>query len=771
LPTGSPRRTRPAYCIATSSRATCSCRSGHAKLADFGLAKRTDDAGGSAHGTAAGVAIGTVAYMSPEQATGQSIDERSDVFSFGMLTYEILAGHSAFPGRSDLEVMRAILDSTPQPLPNDIPDALRDVVEKMLEKKPAERYQSMRDVAVDLRRVLRKTTSSGPTIASRSNTRPPRWLMWSIGAAAVVLVAAASIWYALPNDTRRQTLPRVAVLPFVDLNREANNQLLVDGLHEEILTALTDRAGDVVQVIPRTTMALYRDNTKTLSAVAAELRATHVLESTVRRDGEEVRLTLRLVDARSERPIWDKAYTRSTQISALQLQSEVASDVAAQLSARLSNRPTAAAKLSSDPEAAEAFVRATLKQVTLYGGSPEEAWRDVENLYTRAIERDPGFVRAIVERGKLRRRMFEDGYDSSERQLALARADLSEAQRVAPGDPFVLAAAAEMAHFEGDTRRASQLLADAESAGLAGAPLLQLQGLLGVSPDSSTRLADLDPGNLEFRVIDALGFMAARRPADALRALDDVKARAERLGIPDGLSGPLRAQTIFGFTGNLEPLAPFIDPELELRPGSEHDADDAVRITFERLVLRGDFRAARDLLDGFHRDSLRVVLIGAFRTPGIGRQPISDYRGWADLLIGDLDAASEDGRTLLAAVERIPETRWNAWFLAALKADGQLFAGRSDDAAATATALLASTKDSDTAHRGAAKTLAARVLAWAGRGDAAVDLLTQLSTDVPGPPPADIARGPYYTTPLRDNAHFAALVQRLEAEMAATDLR
>jgi serine/threonine protein kinase len=131
-------------------------RTGHAKLADFGLAKRTDDAGGSAHGTAAGVAIGTVAYMSPEQATGQPVDARSDIFSFGMLVYEILAAHSAFPGRTDLEVMRAILDSTPQPLPNDIPDALREVVEKMLEKKPAERRRPAPRAAQDDERGARR---------------------------------------------------------------------------------------------------------------------------------------------------------------------------------------------------------------------------------------------------------------------------------------------------------------------------------------------------------------------------------------------------------------------------------------------------------------------------------------------------------------------------------------------------------------------------------------------------------------------------------------
>jgi hypothetical protein len=143
-------------------------------------------------------------------------------------------------------------------------------------------------------------------------------------------------------------------------------------------------------------------------------------------------------------------------------------------------------------------------------------------------------------------------------------------------------------------------------------------------------------------------------------------------------------------------------------------------------------------------------------------------RGWADLLLGDRDAAREDGRKVLAVVESTVATRWNRWFLIALRADAQLFMEHPGEAAETARAML---KSADLPVLQAAEVLAARALAWAGDQDAAVDLLTRLGTDVPGLPPADIARQPYYTTPLRRNARFAALVQRLEAEMAATDLR
>jgi TolB-like protein/predicted Ser/Thr protein kinase len=744
-------------------------RVGHAKLADFGLAKRADDSGGSAHGTAAGVAIGTVAYMSPEQAMGQTLDERSDVFSFGMLMYEILAGHSAFPGRTDLEVMRAILDSTPQALPSDIPDSLRDIVEKMLEKKPAERYQSMRDVAVDLRRVLRKTTSATPAVA-RSGAGLGRTVRWSLVAAALLIAAGLATRYALRPVTAGT--PRIAVLPFVDLNHEANNQLLVDGLHEEILTALTDRGGNAVQVIPRTTMMLYRDGAKPSSLVASELHATHVLESTVRRAGDEVRLTLRLIDARTDRSVWDRAYTRSTQVSALQLQSEVAGDVASQLSAQLGGGERVASKLSTDPEAAEAFVQATLMQANLTGANRVEAWREVEALFTRAIERDPSFVRAYLARASVRWRYCSDGYDLTEHSLELAREDLAAAKRLAPRDPFVLAAEADLALFERDLPRAQRLAAEAETAGLAGPQLLQLKST--VSEDAHQRIADesslaeLDPGNVGLSATRWFSLVLARRPTEAVRLLDEVKARTPEAA---GLVSPLRAITIFSFTGDLEPLAPFARREA-VSPGNQRqDPDDALRITFERMILRREYREARDLVDEFGRDSVRGPLIGYIRVGGLGRQPTADIRGWADMLLGDRDAAREDGRKLLAFVENTASTRWNDWYLAVLRADAQLFTERPDEAAETARAMLELAKTPDSSRLLAAEQLGARVLAWTSKQDVAVDLLTRLATDVPGLPPADVARQPYYTTPLRDNPRFAGLVQRLEAEMAATDLR
>ena len=168
-------------------------RSGYAKLADFGLAKLRDVATPEDAATVAdlrtrvGVVVGTTAYMSPEQAIGKPLDHRSDVFSFGVVLYEALAGHRPFAGGSQPDVLDAILRSTPKPLPDAIPAALRSVVAKALEKDAGSRYQSMREVVVDLRRLLRSSGEQPPGIVSSARSR--RLLV--LGSASLVVVVAA----------------------------------------------------------------------------------------------------------------------------------------------------------------------------------------------------------------------------------------------------------------------------------------------------------------------------------------------------------------------------------------------------------------------------------------------------------------------------------------------------------------------------------------------------------------------------------------------------
>jgi serine/threonine protein kinase len=147
-------------------------KSGYAKLADFGLAKlrevavAEDSVTVADMRTRAGVVVGTTPYMSPEQALGRAIDARSDIFSFGILLYEALVGHRPFTGPSQPDVLDAILRASPEPLPDSMPLELRSVITKALEKDPAIRFQSMREVVADLRRLLRHSSETSPAIGA-----------------------------------------------------------------------------------------------------------------------------------------------------------------------------------------------------------------------------------------------------------------------------------------------------------------------------------------------------------------------------------------------------------------------------------------------------------------------------------------------------------------------------------------------------------------------------------------------------------------------------
>jgi serine/threonine protein kinase/Tol biopolymer transport system component len=174
-------------------------RSGYAKLADFGLAKLHEASGPDATQaqTRAGVVVGTVPYMSPEQAAGRPLDARSDIFSFGIVLYELLSGRKPFAGDSELATLQTIASATPPPLEASLPAALRNAVEKMLEKDPGDRYQTMRDVVVDLRRLVRQSTERQAPPAADRRRMPAR-----LGLAAVLLLAVVVVSVLLLLSSR-----------------------------------------------------------------------------------------------------------------------------------------------------------------------------------------------------------------------------------------------------------------------------------------------------------------------------------------------------------------------------------------------------------------------------------------------------------------------------------------------------------------------------------------------------------------------------------------
>jgi Tol biopolymer transport system component len=204
--------------------------SGYAKLADFGLAKldersRADPVTGavSIAATRPGVVVGTIAYMSPEQAAGRSVDARSDIFAFGVVLYELLAGRRPFSGDTDLEVLQTIRHGAFEPLPDDVPIGLRLIVEKALEKDPAERYQTMRELVVDLRRLARRQSGESAVAVARVQTAselapPAQRVPWTLAgvAALVALASGAGGWILGSRSTSGAPAPVVRVQRVTD---------------------------------------------------------------------------------------------------------------------------------------------------------------------------------------------------------------------------------------------------------------------------------------------------------------------------------------------------------------------------------------------------------------------------------------------------------------------------------------------------------------------------------------------------------------------------
>ncbi len=579
------------------------------------------------------------------------------------------------------------------------------------------------------------------------------------GAAAATAAAAAPA----PGKSR------LAILPFENLSPDPKNAFFTDGLHEEILTALANRSPDL-EVISRTTMMVYRGANKTVQEIARELGATHVLEGSVRREGNEVRLTLQLIDARSDEHLWAQDYDR-TLVNALTLQSEVANKVASQLSAQLTGRASTLEPLTHDPEAYDLYLKMQLERTSSITGisTPVAVLDDLEGFLNGAVARDPSFAVAYADRSGIRNARFFYNYDTDGKILPLAQQDLATAERLAPGNPNVLfQKGLYLVYIERDLSGGLAAYEAADAAGLSDpgalsitSEALEMAGRLDEAVDRSQRALALDPKN-PFALGELIGaLLDAGRPfAQVLRSVNayiaEFPARVP-LGLIDG--------PVFDYTGNAQALSRVAARIIAASRVPINASDNATSLSYELSILRVShhYRESADLLDRATTPTIRSYFGGS------GEYPVAELRGWTHLLLGDRDAAARDGREVLEFVAHRRETKWNRALLHLLVAEGNTFVGdRARAVAASRETLSLAQWPND---RRFVSPIVACVYAWAGAKDEAAALLEQLSTQLPPVmTPAEMARDPLYGVPLAGNARFEALRARLEAQMAATKL-
>jgi len=373
---------------------------GRVKILDFGLAKltRPDLASGATsaptqEGTEPGVVMGTVGYMSPEQVRGQAADPRSDIFSFGAILYEMLTGRRAFRGSTAVETMNAILKEDPEDLSETargVPLSLERVIRRCLEKSPAERFQSARDLGF----TLVEASGSAAVAAARPYAGRSRPLLIAASAAVVVVAALLSLNVGGLREKLRLGSPpaairSLAVLPLQNLSRDPDQEYFADGMTEELITNLAQIRS--LRVISRTSVMAYKTATKPLPQIGKELDVDALVEGSVAKSGNRVRVTAQLVHAATDRHLWAKSYERDLK-DALSLQGEIARAVAEEIRTALTPEETARLVRARpvDPELHEIVLRGRFH---LNKGTEKDVEKAIQ-LFEGAIGKDPSLALA-----------------------------------------------------------------------------------------------------------------------------------------------------------------------------------------------------------------------------------------------------------------------------------------------------------------------------------------------------------------------------------------
>ena len=333
---------------------------GYVKVLDFGLAKLREPNAAAAAGasltlTTPGLVMGTMRYMSPEQARGLDIDARSDLFSFGIVLYEMVTGRHPFAGETGVDVAVAILDREPAPAGMPMPAQLETILRRCLRKDRDQRYQSSPELLADLKR-LQQDLDSSPSAGS------------------VAALSKASI----------------AVLPFTSMSGDKENEYFSDGLAEEILNALARIPG--LSVTARTSSFAFRGKEQDIRKIAGMLDVKNILEGSVRRAGNRIRVTAQLIDAANGYHLWSERYDREME-DVFAMQDEIAQAIAVALKVKLA--PPAVARRQPALPAYEAYLKARhlISKWTPEGLARGREWME------QAIALDPEFALAHARLG------------------------------------------------------------------------------------------------------------------------------------------------------------------------------------------------------------------------------------------------------------------------------------------------------------------------------------------------------------------------------------
>jgi serine/threonine protein kinase/Tfp pilus assembly protein PilF len=500
-------------------------------LTDFGLARLLDT---QSSVTRTIDVLGTPSYMAPEQAAGETtkLSKATDVYGLGAVLYQLLTGQPPFAGGTTYETIRLLRDTEPRPprlINSKIGRDLSTICLKCLEKDPQRRYPSALALAEDLEHWLKHE----PIQARRTGifARGRKWVRRNptraLLAASLIALAAATGWIVWKSEFIRHPVTNgIAVLPFENLSPDPDNAYFANGIQEEILTRLAKIAD--LKVISRASTQHYQSKPRNLAQIAKQLGVANILEGSVQKATDQVRVNVQLINAQTDSHLWAETFDRKL-IDIFEVQSEIAKRIAESLQVKLTGREeqALAVKPTNNPEAYDAYLRGMAFEARNYNSVFSEGRaRKAAGFFERAVQLDPNFAIAWARLSRAQAQLYSvdsSGGDASKRAL-------DNAQKLAPNSPETLLALGyyqyrvlrDKVAATTTFGRVSKMLPGNSEVLLALSKVTRVQEHWDESIAYSERALALDPRNVELLMEAAITYAQLREFPKALKLYDRV---------------------------------------------------------------------------------------------------------------------------------------------------------------------------------------------------------------------------------------------------------